>query len=201
MKCFLLLCIVSLSVFGCTAQKENSIAKRAPVLSGAERLPQYLPLLKGKRVGIFANNTSLVGNTHLVDTLQKRGIQIVKIFAPEHGFRGTAGAGEKLGNDTDKQTGIPIISLYGKKVKPSAEDLEGIDILVFDIQDVGVRFYTYVASLQYFMEGALEDGQTPGNTRPPQPEWFLCGWSRFRYRVQKFCRHATGACCVWNDDG
>ena len=116
----------------------------------------YLPVLKGKSVAVFANQTSIVGNTHLVDTLIKSGIKVVKIFGPEHGFRGDADAGEHVGDVTDKKTGIPVISLYGNHKKPTAADFKGVDILIFDIQDVGVRFYTYISSLEYFMEAALE---------------------------------------------
>src|SRR5262245_155170 len=100
-----------------------------PIQPGAERLDKYLPLLKGKKIAIFAKHTSIVGNSHLVDTLQKLGVDIKVIFAPEHGFRGTADAGEKVGDVTDAKTGIPVISLYGKKRKPSAEDLQGVDIM------------------------------------------------------------------------
>lgn len=126
------------------------------ILAGADRINVYLPLIKGHAVGIFANQTSMVGNTHLVDTLKKLGIDIKVIFGPEHGFRGTADAGEKVGNYTDEKTGIPVISLYGSKRKPSAEDLKDIDLLIFDIQDVGVRFYTFISSLEEFMEAAFE---------------------------------------------
>src|SRR6188768_1355689 len=118
------------------------------IIPGAERINVYLPFLKGKKVGIFANQTSMVGNTHLVDTLKRLGVNIKVIFGPEHGFRGTADAGEKVGNYVDEKTGVPIVSLYGNKRKPSAEDLKDIDILVFDIQDVGCRFYTIISSLQ-----------------------------------------------------
>lgn len=131
----------------------------AQIVPGAARLDAYLPLIKGKRVGLFANPTSMVGQTHLADTLKKSGVDIVVIFGPEHGFRGTADAGEKIGNYTDPQTGIPVISLYGKKVKPDAEDVKDVDVLLFDIQDVGVRFYTYISSLQHFMEAAAELGK------------------------------------------
>ncbi len=127
-----------------------------PVIPGAHRLDVYVPLLKNKKVGIFANQTSMVGNTHLVDTLRKLGVNITVIFGPEHGFRGTADAGEKIMNYTDVRTGIPVISLYGSKRKPSAEDLANVDIMVFDIQDVGVRFYTYISSLQDYMEAAFQ---------------------------------------------
>lgn len=125
------------------------------ILPGAYRFDQYLPLIKGRSVALFANQTSIVGHTHLVDTLKKLGIVPVKIFSPEHGFRGTADAGEKVGSYTDKATGIPIVSLYGSKSKPSAEDLKDVDILLFDMQDVGVRFYTYLASLQEYIEAAI----------------------------------------------
>jgi uncharacterized protein YbbC (DUF1343 family) len=117
----------------------------------------YLPLLKGKSVAVFANQTSMVKNTHLVDTLIKCGIKVVKIFGPEHGFRGTADAGEEVNNAVDKKTGLPVISLYGDHKKPTIEDFKGVDILVFDIQDVGVRFYTFISSLQYYLEAALEN--------------------------------------------
>lgn len=129
------------------------------IIPGAERTEQYLPLLKGKKVGLFANQTSAIGSTFLVDTLQKSGITISVVFGPEHGFRGTADAGEKVGNYVDKKTGIPVVSLYGSKRRPSAEDLKKVDILVFDIQDVGVRFYTFISSLQEFIEAALENGK------------------------------------------
>lgn len=134
----------------------NPLPVELKITPGAERLSTYLPLLKGKRVGIFANQTSLVDNTHLVDTLRKSGIEIKVIFGPEHGFRGTADAGEKVGNYIDQKTGIPVVSLYGAKRRPSAEDVKDVDVLVFDIQDVGVRFYTFISSLEEFMEAAFE---------------------------------------------
>lgn len=147
-----------------TMQKDKPVAAKKPlpktatekpILPGAYQTKEYLPLLKGKRVGVFANNTATVGKTHLVDTLKKLGVTIIKIFGPEHGFRGTANAGENVSSYTDSKTGIPIISLYGKKRKPSEEDLADVDVLLFDIQDVGVRFYTYISSLQDFIETAL----------------------------------------------
>jgi uncharacterized protein YbbC (DUF1343 family) len=131
----------------------------APIVTGAAQMNLYLPLLKGQSVAIFANQTSKIGNTQLIDTLLKRGIHIRKIFTPEHGFRGTADAGENLGNVKDVSTGIPIISLYGNKLRPSAADLADVDILLFDIQDVGVRFYTYISSLQEFIEAAIENNR------------------------------------------
>lgn len=139
-------------------QKTNAKkASQAQTISpGANRLDQYLPLLKGKSVGIFANQTSMVGEKHLVDTLQVLGIKIRVIFGPEHGFRGTADAGEKVGDYIDEKTGIPVISLYGAKRKPTKKDLEEVDVLIFDIQDVGTRFYTFISSLEAYMESAIE---------------------------------------------
>jgi uncharacterized protein YbbC (DUF1343 family) len=147
--------------FSCNAQKESSKAgsDKNRIITAAERTDVYVPLLKGKRVAVFANHTATIGKTHLVDSLQKLGVNIVKAFGPEHGFRGTADAGEKLDNYVDKATGIPVISLYGKKKRPSAEDLADVDILLFDIQDVGVRFYTFISSLQEYMEAAFENSK------------------------------------------
>lgn len=158
----------------CFAQKNSGIGtgKTANIVPGAERINVYLPLIRGKKIGVFANQTSMVGQTHLVDTLRKSGIDIRVIFGPEHGFRGTADAGEKVGNYTDKKTGIPVISLYGSKRAPSAEDLKNIDILIFDIQDVGVRFYTYISSLQQFMEAAFENSKPLLLLDRPNPNGF-----------------------------
>lgn len=123
-----------------------------PVLTGADQTSLYLHLLKDKAVGLVANHTTVIGYTHLADSLIKSGVDLKKIFAPEHGFRGDADAGAEIGNTVDLKTGIPVISLYGSKTKPSAEDLKGIEIMVYDIQDVGVRFYTYISTLHYVME-------------------------------------------------
>ena len=127
---------------------------------GAERTNKYIPLLKGKKVAVLANHTSFVGKTHLVDTLISLGIDVKKIFAPEHGFRGLEDAGGVIENSVDKRTGLPLISLYGKNKKPTAEQLKGIDILVFDIQDVGVRFYTYISTMHLAMEACAENNIT-----------------------------------------
>lgn len=142
------------------------------IIPGAERMDTYLPLLKGKRVGLFANQTSRVGNTFLVDTLQRSGVNIVAVFGPEHGFRGTADAGEKVDNYVDKETGIPVISLYGSKNKPSPEDLKDIDVLVFDLQDVGTRFYTFISSMQHYMEAAFENSKPLIILDRPNPNGF-----------------------------
>lgn len=125
-------------------------------LAGAENTKDYLPLLQGKSVGVVGNQSSLVGNQHLIDFLVERNIKIQRIFSPEHGFRGIADAGEKIKNSKDVKTGISIVSLYGKHFKPSEEEVKDIDIMVFDIQDVGVRFYTYISTLHYVMEICAE---------------------------------------------
>ena len=136
------------------AQQKTS--ESTGIQTGAERTRDYLPFLQNKRVAIFANQTTVIGKKHLVDSLLRLKVNIVKIFGPEHGFRGQAGAGEKVANTIDAQTGIPIISLYGDHKKPTADDLNDVDILIFDVQDVGVRFYTYISSLQYVLEAAIE---------------------------------------------
>ena len=142
------------------------------IITGAERMEVYLPLIRGKSVAVFANQTSLVEGTNLVDTLIKRGIRVVKIFGPEHGFRGEADAREIVGNYIDKKTGVEVISLYGKHDKPTAKDLENVDVMIFDIQDVGVRFYTFISSLQYYMEAAFENSKPILLLDRPNPNGF-----------------------------
>lgn len=128
--------------------------------TGAEQIADYLPLLQNKTVAIVGNQTSMIGNTHLVDSLITLGIKINNVFAPEHGFRGTADAGELVKDGIDVKTGLPIISLHGRsKRKPSVEVLNKIDVVVFDIQDVGARFYTYISTMHYVMEACAEQGK------------------------------------------
>ncbi|WP_299430257.1 DUF1343 domain-containing protein [uncultured Maribacter sp.] len=131
------------------------------ILVAANRTTDYLPLLKDRKVGVVANQTSVIfkenGYTHLVDSLIKHSITIKTVFSPEHGFRGKADAGEKVKNGVDTKTGLPIISLYGKNRKPTKEQVKGLDIILFDIQDVGVRFFTYIATLQLVMEACAEN--------------------------------------------
>lgn len=129
------------------------------VIPAAERMNEYLPLLQGKRVALLINHTSRVGNTLLADTLQKRGIKLVKILVPEHGFRGTASAGAHINNTFDSATGLPVISLYGDNKKPKPAQLADIDVVVYDLQDVGVRFFTYISTLEYAMEACAEQGK------------------------------------------
>lgn len=140
--------------------KEKSTLLK-PIITGADQTAKYLPMLKGKKIGIVANQTSVIfkgaAHVHLVDSLLALNVNINKVFAPEHGFRGQADAGEKVKDDVDVKTGLPLISLHGKSRKPSSEQLQGLDVVVFDIQDVGVRFYTYIATLQLVMEACAEN--------------------------------------------
>jgi len=129
-----------------------------PIKVGAEQLSRYLPLLQDKNVALLVNQTSMVGNKHLVDVLLEKKIKVKAVFAPEHGFRGDRDAGEKFSSSIDKKTGIPIVSIYGKQRKPSPKLLANIDVIIFDIQDVGVRFYTYISSMHYMMEAAADAG-------------------------------------------
>ncbi len=133
----------------------NAICQNITV--GAEQMDEYLPLLEGKKVALVGNQSSLVGTTHLLDTLIRCDISVAAIFCPEHGFRGQAEAGARINDGTDPRTGIPIISLYGSNKKPQPKQLKGIDIVVFDIQDVGARFYTYISTLHYVMEACAEN--------------------------------------------
>lgn len=142
------------------------------IVTGAGRFHLYLPELEGKRVGLLANHTSVVGDSHLADTLIRLGVDIKRIFSPEHGFRGTADAGEKVENGIDPVTGIPVISLYGAHREPSADDLSGIDIMLFDLQDVGTRFYTYISTLQLLMEKCAELGIAVIVLDRPNPNGF-----------------------------
>lgn len=135
----------------------NTVKLPGEIKVGAEQTSEYLPLLKGKSVAIVANPSSMIQNTHLVDSLLTLGVKIKKVFCPEHGFRGLVDAGEKVKTEKDSKTGLPIISLYGKNKKPSPELLKDVDVVIFDIQDVGVRFYTYLSTLHLVMEACAEN--------------------------------------------
>ena len=127
------------------------------IQTGADQPDRYLPILKGKRIGLVVNHTSRVGGEHLLDFLLRNSVEVKMIFCPEHGFRGNADAGEIVADQTDLKTGLPIVSLYGNNKKPTDEQLKGIDLLVFDMQDVGARFYTYLSTLHYVMEACAEN--------------------------------------------
>ncbi|MEO8793882.1 MAG: DUF1343 domain-containing protein [Daejeonella sp.] len=151
----------------------NSVDKpKGKIITGAEQTEKYLPYLKGKRIGMVVNPTSIIGKNTSVDSLKSLGVNIVKIFGPEHGFRGNASAGAHVNDSMDEKTGIPAISLYGKHHKPSPEDLKDIDLMIFDIQDVGVRFYTYINTLQYVMEACAENGKELMILDRPNPNGF-----------------------------
>lgn len=139
--------------------KPQSSATTAAMVTGAGQTEKYLSLLKGRRVAILANPTSIIGHIHLVDSLKKIGIHIVKVFGPEHGFRGNASAGAKVADEIDPTTGIPVISLYGGKSKPSKEDLADVDLMMYDLQDVGYRFYTNINALARLMEACAENNK------------------------------------------
>jgi uncharacterized protein YbbC (DUF1343 family) len=147
------------------------------VRTGAERLlGDSLELLFGQRVAVVANHTSLVGETHLVDTLLARGVEVVQVFAPEHGFRGQADAGQRVRSSIDPKTGLPIVSLYGNNKKPQPGQLAEVDLVVFDIQDVGTRFYTYLSTLTYVMEACAEQGKAFMVLDRPNPNgWYVDG--------------------------
>ncbi|HSZ72028.1 MAG TPA: DUF1343 domain-containing protein [Cytophagaceae bacterium] len=155
--------LILLSIGNCapqlpTASAHGSIVTdKQPLVVGAAQLSAYLHILEDKKIGLVVNNTSVVNKTHLLDTLLLSGIDVVKIFAPEHGFRGNADNGEQVKDEVDPATGLPIYSLHGKNKKPTAEQLKGLDILVFDMQDIGVRFYTYYCTMFYVMQAAAEN--------------------------------------------
>lgn len=163
-----MIAILAIGIFSCF-HKVNSILPKSvppaetkdefilPILPGAYHTLEYVPKLKGKKVGLVCNHTSLIDQTHLLDSLLSLGVNVVRIFVPEHGFRGEASAGSSIKDGVDARTGLPVISLYGKTKKPSADHLRNIEVLVFDLQDVGVRFYTYISTLHYVMEAASEN--------------------------------------------
>ncbi len=158
---YLLVIVLFLIVFSCKSSSKEPdnpfyTKEQLKILPGAYDTKAYFPLLYNKRVAVVGNLTSEINGTHLVDTLLHSGVNVIKVFAPEHGFRGQASAGEQVADSKDKKTGLPIISLYGKHKKPMINDLKDVDIIVFDIQDVGVRFYTYISTLHYVMEAAAE---------------------------------------------
>jgi uncharacterized protein YbbC (DUF1343 family) len=174
----LLLLAASLAACKSSQQKDSTAhaakaVKEEGILTGADQTEQYIDYLKGKRVAILANPTTIIGKRHLVDSLLSRGVNFVKAFGPEHGFRGNASAGVRVTDEKDPATGIPIISLYGKKRKPSAEDLADVDLMIFDIQDVGCRFYTYINVLRDVMEACADNGKELLILDRPNPNGYL----------------------------
>ncbi len=160
MKLFLYQILSLLTILSCesdrTGATEPTYTLSHIITPGAHLTENYFPLIQGKKIGLVINQTSQIGQTPLLDTLINFGIRVQRIFTPEHGYKGTADAGKKLDDVIDSNTQIDIISLYGKKLKPSIADLQGIEVMLFDIQDVGVRFYTYISTLHYIMEACAE---------------------------------------------
>lgn len=173
MKKLFTLLLLGILLWGMPALAET----RSAVIVGAERMELLLPTLRGKRVALMVNQSSLVGNTgtHLVDTLLSQGINIVRLFVPEHGLRGKVDAGKSVQSGMDEKTGLPIVSLYGQRKRPTPEMLSDIDLLVFDLQDVGTRFYTYISSMHYLMEACAEGGKTFVVCDRPNPNDFIDG--------------------------
>lgn len=153
----LILWSVAVAVLGNTVFARHTDANE--ILPGAYQMEEYMPLLEGRRVALLVNQTSRIGNTLLPDTLLKRGVKVVKLFVPEHGFRGTEDAGAHIKNGVDGKTGLPVISLYGNNKQPTEAQLKNVDVVVYDLQDVGVRFYTYISTLQYMMEACAAYGK------------------------------------------
>lgn len=147
--------------------------KDKPIKTGADQTDKYLSYLKGKRVALLANPTTIVGDKHFVDSMLKRGVNIVKVFGPEHGFRGNASAGIKVADEVDQTSGVKVVSLYGPKRKPSKEDMADVDLMIFDIQDVGCRFYTYINVLSHIMEACAENGKELLILDRPNPNGYL----------------------------
>ena len=174
---FLLPIIIAAGLAFCSTSKQQSqstaIKETDQIKTGADQTEKYLPYLIGKRVAIMANLTTIIGKTHLVDSLKKLGVNIVKVFGPEHGFRGNASAGVHVDDEKDPVTGIPIISLYGPKNKPDKEDLANVDILIYDLQDVGCRFYTNINALSRLMEACQENGKEILILDRPNPNGYL----------------------------
>jgi uncharacterized protein YbbC (DUF1343 family) len=177
---------IATSIFSCSNQisatiKEipsapiDTIKKNNSIVCGAERIEDYLPMLQNKRIALVVNQTSVVGKTHLADTLLAKKVTVKKIFSPEHGFRGIADAGEKVNNEIDAKTGLPIISLYGNNKKPSSGSLEDVDIVIFDIQDVGARFYTYISTMHYVMQACADNNKQLIILDRPNPNGYYIG--------------------------
>lgn len=149
-----------------------SHAQQSKIKVGAQRTELYLPMLKGKKVGVLTNNTGMIGQTHLVDSLCRLGVDVRVVFAPEHGFRGEADAGEKVGSSKDAKTGVEIVSIYGANKIPKDKDVKALDVVVFDIQDVGLRYYTYLSSMHYMMQAAARNGVPMIVLDRPNPNGF-----------------------------
>lgn len=175
-RLILALTLLSFAGVGCARRADTVSAARqrsAEPITGADQTQKYFPLLVGKRVALLANQTSIIAGKPSVDAMLAGGIKVVKIFGPEHGFRGNASNGTVVGDEIDPQTGIPIISLYGNKRKPTAEDLADVDVLIFDVQDVGVRFYTKINTLRDVMDACAENDKPMMVLDRPNPNAYM----------------------------
>ncbi len=170
-----LLLLVAYACQSQTTQQDTPPETADPIRPGAYQTDAYVPLLKDKSVALVVNHTSLINETHLVDSLVALGVNVKQIFAPEHGFRGEAGAGDLINDSTDPTTRLPIVSLYGKNKKPTPAQLDSVDIVIFDIQDVGARFYTYISTMHYVMEACAEQGIKMLVLDRPNPNGFYVG--------------------------
>ncbi|NNC94983.1 MAG: DUF1343 domain-containing protein [Chitinophagales bacterium] len=164
----------------------HSPKQKQEILVGASDLNTYLPKLEGKRVGLLINHSSYVGDAHLIDLLLSKDVDVTRIFVPEHGYRGIADAGEIIDDGKDPKSGIPISSLYGENKKPKLEDLENVDLMIYDIQDVGVRFYTYISSLHYMMEACAESNTPLIVLDRPNPNGFYVDGPTLDMKFQSF---------------
>lgn len=176
MKTFIYLVVVGI-LLTLPGSIRGAAPQKAPLKLGAERMDVVTRLLNGKRVGLVVNQTSMLEKeqVHLLDALLQAGVDVKKVFAPEHGFRGTADAGEQISDSRDVKTGVPIVSIYGKNKKPTAAQLQDVDVVVFDIQDVGARFYTYISTMHYAMEACAENGKEFIVLDRPNPNDFVDG--------------------------
>ncbi len=168
------------------AQSPLSVKEYSSVMLGAQQFDKYVPQLKNKRVGIVTNITGVINTTSIVDTLLKLKVNVKKIFGPEHGFRGNTEAGEKVTSNIDAKTGLPIVSLYGSNKKPTAEQLKNIDVLIYDIQDIGVRFYTYISTMCYAMEACAENKKEFIVLDRPNPNGFYIDGPTMKNEFKSF---------------
>ncbi len=169
-----------------TAQNTLSVKEYTSVILGAQQFDKYVPQLKKKRVGVVTNITGVINTTSIVDTLLKLKVNVKKIFGPEHGFRGNTEAGEKVTSNIDAKTGLPIVSLYGSNKKPTAEQLKDIDVLIYDIQDIGVRFYTYISTMCYAMEACAESKKEFIVLDRPNPNGFYVDGPTMKNEFKSF---------------
>lgn len=171
-------CLIVFAAITCFAQWDRPIAgfsknEKPQIITGADQTEKYLPYLKGKRIGIVANQSSVIGDVNIVDSLSTLGVTIQKVFGPEHGFRGNASNGAPVADEKDAKTGIPIISLYGSNHTPSAKQLEDLDLMIFDIQDVGCRFYTNINTLEHVMQACAENNKELLILDRPNPNGYV----------------------------